>query len=127
MAVLYFSLNLAPASEIASFDKNLWCFIQKNLPTSHETLMTASSVTLCGTHYKPGSYIVLGGDQYNLQFGQLLHIVVESGHEATPLFLVKKAASAFLPNFRLSAGVNVDQVWSRKRRRRRGSIDIYPR
>ncbi|XP_040075805.1 uncharacterized protein LOC115322281 [Ixodes scapularis] len=63
--------------------------------------MTASSVTLCGTHYKPGSYIVLGGDQYNLQFGQLLHIVVESGHEATPLLLVKKAASAFLPNFRL--------------------------
>lgn len=93
--------DLTPASEIASFDKNLWCFIQKNLPTSHETLMTASSVTLCGTHYKPGSYIVLGGDQYNLQFGQLLHIVVESDHEATPLLLVKKAASAFLPNFRL--------------------------
>ncbi|CAN7999366.1 unnamed protein product, partial [Ixodes hexagonus] len=93
--------DLTPASENANFDRTLWRTLQINLLPSLETLMTASSVTVCGTQYKPGCYIVLGGHQYNLHFGQLLHIVVESGHEETPLFLVRKAASTFVPDFKL--------------------------
>lgn len=81
--------DLSPASQITSWDRNSQSIIQSSLKCDLQLLLSASSVTVCGTHYKPGCYVVLGGDQYNLNFGKLLHIVVERGHEGAPLFLVR--------------------------------------
>lgn len=93
--------DLTPASDAVNIDQRSWNAIQEKLTTVSGSLMAAASVTLCGADYKPGCYVVLGGDRYNLTFGKLLHIVVQPEHEATPQFLVRKIASKFLPDFRL--------------------------
>ncbi|XP_070386342.1 uncharacterized protein [Dermacentor albipictus] len=73
----------------------------------------SSTFKKCGTLYKPGCYLTLGGDQYNLNFGKVLHIVVERGHDSKELHyflsiylmeqrLMKRLSAAWLNPLRLA-------------------------
>ncbi|XP_070386441.1 uncharacterized protein [Dermacentor albipictus] len=81
-------------------------------PKQHE-MRPSRTFKKCGTLYKPGCYLTLGGDQYNLNFGKVLHIVVERGHDSKELHyflsiylmeqrLMKRLSAAWLNPLRLA-------------------------
>lgn len=75
------------------------CEILQRFFTELSGLFYAPMVTIRGTCYKPGTYILLGKEAYDPCFGEIKMIVAR--RDVTPCLLVKKVDSMFLPNYRV--------------------------
>lgn len=94
---VYFK-ELVPLSEIKMADQSQ-CEILQRFFTELSGLFYAPMVTIRGTCYKPGTYILLGKEAYDPCFGEIKMIVAR--RDVTPCLLVKKVDSMFLPNYRV--------------------------
>lgn len=89
--------ELLPLSELNNLDQLQTDALQQFFKET-SGLCYAPTVTIHGTCYKPGSYVLLGGEAHDPCFGEITLIV--ASRSSLPCLLVRKIESTFLPNYR---------------------------